>query len=358
MEETSYKRRSLVPKSAIIAGAVVTLLIAGAISASMSVYRSQLVTVPDLVLATISDAESRLEDVGLVGVVSGNRVSADVPENSVLSQDPVPGTLMPAGSEIRLVVSAGSQTVRVPDLVGVPVDEATAALTRAGFRIDERIASTEETRAVVLEMYPAPGTLVNIGDTIRMTVPGQSGESEVLLPFEMSGVSVLLDPAPSMGGESDPALEVGRRLASLLQASGAEATLTRLSATSDTTRGARIAVARESTATVFIGLETALGAGAGVTVLYRESGLAGADPTDPAALARSITSTLRLPGGRVNPPLPTGDPVLGGFPGDGVRLRLGDTGDEGDRSRFSDPSWADEVARSIYRALGAAYGTD
>ena len=34
----------------------------------------------------------------------------------------------------------------------------------------------EETRVVVLEMYPAPGTLVNLGDTIRITVPGGSGD--------------------------------------------------------------------------------------------------------------------------------------------------------------------------------------
>lgn len=357
VEETTYKRRSLVPRSAIIAGVVVTVLIAGALAAGVSVYRSQLVTVPDLARMSADDALAALEDAALVGVVSGTRVSADVPEDGVLTQEPAAGLRVSSGSEVHLVISAGSQTVRVPDLVGVPVDEARDALEDAGFRVNERIGSTEETRAVILEMYPAPGTLVNIGDAIRITVPGEVGESDVLLPYELSGVFVLVDPAPPVSGISDPALEVGRRLVSLLQASGARAALTRASTDAEVTRGTRVAASRESTATVFIGLDIAAGAGAGVTVLYPATVSGGATSADAGALARSITSALRLPGGRVNPPAPSDDPVLASFAGDGALLRLGDTRDAGDVSRFEDPSWADEVARGVYRALGAAYAT-
>jgi len=53
----------------------------------------------------------------------------------------------------------------------------------------------------------------------------------------------------------------------------------------------------------------------------------------------------------------TDDPVLAGFHGTGVRLRLGDTTDTGDTARFRDPAWADEVARGIYRAIGDTYGS-
>lgn len=343
------------PRSAIIAGAVVTVLVAGALAAGVSVYRSRLVTVPDLTLMSADRAVAALEDIALVGVVSGTRVSADIPEDGVLTQDPAAGARVSAGSEVGLIVSAGSQTVRVPDLVGVAVDEAKEALDDAGFRVSERIGSTEETRVVILEMYPAPGTLVNIGDTIRITVPGQVGESDVLLPYELTGVSVLVDPAPPASTGSDPALEVGRRLVSLLQASGGQATLTRSSADAEITRGTRVASARESTATVFIGLDVSSGTGAGVTALYPVTSASSEASADTAALAKAITSALRLPGGRVNPPTSTDDPVLGGFDGEGARLRLGDTRDEGDVSRFKDPSWADEVARGIYRAIGTAY---
>ena len=357
MEQTPYKRRSLIPRSAIIAGVVVTVLVAGAIGASVAVYRTRLVTVPDLAGLSSAEALRTLADAGLESEVQGSRVSADLPEGAVLSQDPSPDSSVPQGSVVSLIVSAGSQTVRVPDLVGVPVDEARVALEDAGFRIEERTGSTEESRSVVLEMYPAPGTLVNVGDSIRITIPGESGESDVLLPYDLSAFSVLVDPAPPEVGESDPALEVGRRLVSLLQASGANATLTRTTADAEVTRGTRVALSRESTAAVFVGLEVGAGTGTGVTALYRTVATGGGTSADLSTLAKSITSALRLPGGRVNPPAATDDPVLGGFKGDGARVRLGDARDDGDVSRFKDPAWADEVARSIYRALGEVYGT-
>ncbi len=357
VEETTYKRRSLIPRAAIIAGAIVTALIAGAVWAGLAVYRSQLVTVPDLVLVPGDDAQAALEDLSLSGVVIGTRVSADVPEGCVLSQDPVGGASVRSGAAVSLVLSAGSQTVRVPDLVGVPVDEATAALAEAGFRVDERVGASEETRTVILEMYPAPGTLVNTGDTIRITVPGESGASEVLLPYEMAGVSVLVDPSTHAGSDADAALEVARRLVSLLQASGAEASLTRMSSDAETSRGQRVEMSRESTASVFIGFDVGAGTGAGITVMYLDGDSVTADGVNGATLATAITSALRSASSQVNPTAVTDDPVLGGFAGEGVRVHLGDTRDEGDGARLGDPAWADEVARGVYRALGSVYGS-
>jgi hypothetical protein len=353
-EKTTRTHRSLVPKTAIIAAVVVVTLVIGAVVAGVLVYRSRLVAVPDLLGVQSDAAMESLAAASLVGTVGGALVSPGVAEGGVLAQEPAPGTLVAPGTEVVLTVSVGSQTVRVPDLVGVPVVEAKSELTAAGLKFIERESSSEETRVVVLEMYPAPGTLVNLGDTIRITVPGASGSGDVLLPYDLAGVGVLVDPAP--GGdlvEGDPPLEVARRLVALLQASGADAMLTRSSSTDQVTRGDRVAASRESTASVFIGLDVARDTGSGVTVLYR------ATPLQPAAdeFARAVTAALRLPGGRVNTPAVTDDPVLAGFPGTGVRLRLGDTTDTGDTARFRDPAWADEVARGIYRAVGDAYGS-
>jgi len=50
--------------------------------------------------------------------------------------------------------------------------------------------SSEATSTVVLEMYPAPGAVVSLGDTVRLTVPGASPSSTVLLPFDLDGLVV------------------------------------------------------------------------------------------------------------------------------------------------------------------------
>lgn len=353
-EKTTRTRRSLVPKTAIIAGAVVLTLVVGALVAGVLVYRSRLITVPDVLGVQSEAAMDSLSAVLLEGSVGGALVSPGVAEGGVLSQEPAPGTLVPPGTRVVLTVSVGSQTVQVPDLVGVPVDEAKSELTAAGLKFTERESSSEETRAVVLEMYPAPGTLVNVGDTIRITLPGGSGSDDVLLPYDLTGVGVLVDPSPGVDiAEGDPSLEVARRLVALLQASGADAVLTRSSSTDLTTRGDRVAASRESTASVFIGLDVARDSGSGVTVLY---GLKQVQSTADT-FARAVTSALRLPGGRVNTPAATDDPVLAGFRGTGVRLRLGDVADAGDAARLRDPAWADEVARGVYRAIGDTHGS-
>ncbi len=356
-ETTTRTRRSLVPRTAIIAGVVVVTLVVGAIVAGVLVYRSQLVTVPDLLGVQSDDAIESLAAMSLEGAIGAALVSPGVAEGGVLAQEPAAGALVPPGTKVVLTVSVGSQTVQVPDLVGVPVEEAKSELTAAGLKFTERESSSEETRVVVLEMYPAPGTLVNLGDTIRITVPGGSGSGDVLLPYDLAGIGVMVDPAPGDDiVEGDPTLEIARRLVALLQASGADAVLTRSSSTDQATRGDRVAASRESTASVFIGLDVARGSGSGVTVLYRAATSQSAPSTGaPDAFAKAVTSALRLPGGRVNTPAPTDDPVLAGFRGTGVRLRLGDTADAGDAARFRDPAWADEVARGIYRAIGETY---
>lgn len=334
-------------------------LVIGAVVAGVLVYRSRLVAVPDLTGFESKTAVESLSSASLEGMIGGALVSPGVPEGGVLAQDPAPGTLVPPGTTVVLTVSVGSQTVQVPDLVGVPVEEAKTELAAAGLKFTERASSSEETRSVVLEMYPSPGTLVNLGDTIRITVPGESGSGNVLLPYDLTGVTVLVDPAPGADVVSgDPALEVARRLVALLQASGADAILTRSSSTDDASRADRVAASRESTASVFIGLDVGGGLGPGVTVLYRAQA-AQSEPASsgPDAFAKSVTSALGLPGGRVNTPAATDDPVLGGFRGTGVRLRLGDMDDPGDASRLRDPAWADEVARGVYRAIGDTFGS-
>jgi len=60
---------------------------------------------PDLTGRTVSDARSTLEQLGLhVGAISRD-TSSFQPENTVLSQSPAPGNLVPAGSHVNLRVS-------------------------------------------------------------------------------------------------------------------------------------------------------------------------------------------------------------------------------------------------------------
>jgi eukaryotic-like serine/threonine-protein kinase len=89
-------------------------------------------TLPDLRGQTLADATTALADLGLV-LAQGPDEFSDTPQGSVSSQDPAPGTALPRGSTVTLVVSKGRDLVPVPSLAGLNLTQATAALQAAGF---------------------------------------------------------------------------------------------------------------------------------------------------------------------------------------------------------------------------------
>ena len=74
------------------------------------------------------------------------------------SQDPAQGTSLPAGSKVALVVSEGTQTGTVPDVVGLTEADATAALEAGGFAVKvSRVASADVEPGLVAAQAPAAG---------------------------------------------------------------------------------------------------------------------------------------------------------------------------------------------------------
>ncbi|HJX07820.1 MAG TPA: Stk1 family PASTA domain-containing Ser/Thr kinase [Actinomycetota bacterium] len=87
--------------------------------------------VPSLVGATVQNASAQLHDLGFTVVVADGRYSSD-PKGTVLSVDPAEGTKMQEGSTITLTPSLGPPPVVVPDLTGMTLEKATAALQSKG----------------------------------------------------------------------------------------------------------------------------------------------------------------------------------------------------------------------------------
>lgn len=352
MAQTSRRRR-LVPRAAIIASIVIVLLITAATVASVTVARSRLVKVPAVAGLPASAAQETIEAGGLAYELSGTRVSSTVPSGQVITQDPEPGTLLDPGAVVSVVLSVGPQTFEVPDLVGSSLDGARDALSALGLTVVVESVSSETTEAVVLEMYPAPGAAVSPGDEVRLSVPGNAERTGVLLPYDLSGTSVLLDPLPAgAGSDTDAAMEVARRLQALLEAAGAAVSTTR-SPGAVPTPADRTASAAASAADILIGIDVGRGGSGGLRVLYTQA-TDGQVAADSRVYALAITRAASLPTLVVGEPAQVSDNVLGAFPGAGVRVIIGDSSNEADRALFSDPAWADQVARAIYRGVGPA----
>jgi serine/threonine-protein kinase len=91
-------------------------------------------SIPDVVGRTVGAARAELEGLGLTLTEAGQEFSDDVVLGSIISQGVAPGTEVPRGTDLGVVVSKGPDIVGFPDISGAANYEAAAAiLVDAGF---------------------------------------------------------------------------------------------------------------------------------------------------------------------------------------------------------------------------------
>jgi serine/threonine-protein kinase len=136
------------------------------------------VTVPSVVGQTESDAVAELTRVGLVAQVA--QVNSERDEGTVTAQSLDPGTVVVEGTKVRINVSKGPKPVVVPNVVGIPFDEAAAELQRAGFGVVRVDVDSERTSGTVVDQDPDGGSESSKGSTVTLSV--SRGPSTVAVP--------------------------------------------------------------------------------------------------------------------------------------------------------------------------------
>lgn len=141
----------------------------------------EMVVVPDVSGMTLEDATTTLENAGLtVGNVT-NEFDPSVSPDDVVRQNPRAGTKLPKGEPVDLVISKGTQTVTVPNVVGKTRSQARAILGNAGLKISIKTeASAEESAGIVLSQDPVANNTVPINSTVSVVV--SSGPATVTMP--------------------------------------------------------------------------------------------------------------------------------------------------------------------------------
>ncbi|WP_420633733.1 PASTA domain-containing protein [Candidatus Palauibacter sp.] len=135
--------------------------------------------VPDLMGTPFDDADRQLAELGFVPVERGRLNHEEVAAGAVIAQRPLPGQVARTGDTVVLTTSAGVETRIVPDLAGLPTNEAATLLTRLGFDID-----VEETEGVAtvgaIRTEPAAGTRLTLPARVRLFV--SQGRAIVSVP--------------------------------------------------------------------------------------------------------------------------------------------------------------------------------
>ena len=129
--------------------------------------------VPYVVGYSYEEAARQLAASGF-NVSRAESYSADVEKGNVISQNPVSGQKAPLESTVTITVSLGEEDnkVRVPNLMGIPEDEATIKLIEAGLAVGPVSQMNSEEFAAGLVCYQSYsyGSYVDPGTVVEFTV--------------------------------------------------------------------------------------------------------------------------------------------------------------------------------------------
>lgn len=221
---TEGKRFFDAPIVRLVAGVsifVVSAAFFGLLSLNMAIKRGEKVTVPNLVNKSVAEALDALSERNLELKKEGARNSAIIAEDYVLSQDPIPGTVVKEGTPISIVVSLGSDISLVPDLVGKSVREAKVELNRASLQVG-RFSKMHYPgpRDVVLGQWPLSGRQADRDTPVDMLVSVGTRPKEYRLPNlvgrPLEKVNTLLDSMGLVVGDITAKLDLSRPQGTIL----------------------------------------------------------------------------------------------------------------------------------------------
>ena len=118
--------------AAIVGGLLLAVLVGGGILFVNSLFSVKEVEVPDLVNMTENEAREKLGASSLILEVTERVHNKEIPEGSIISQNPKPNEKNKITNPVKVVVSKGPRKVVIPNLVGESYDKVKLILEREG----------------------------------------------------------------------------------------------------------------------------------------------------------------------------------------------------------------------------------
>ncbi|WP_455139061.1 PASTA domain-containing protein [Thermophilibacter sp.] len=139
-------------------------------------------TIPQVVGMTVDEATSALHDAGAEDVLVSYR-NSDEPAGTVLAVDPAEGATFTSSDQVTLTVA---QAFAVPDVRGMSADEARSAIEAAGLTAEVAYVESDAEKDTVVSTDPEPGTTVESGATVTLSVstPFPSSPTDLLAYFD------------------------------------------------------------------------------------------------------------------------------------------------------------------------------
>jgi serine/threonine-protein kinase len=156
-----------------------------AILTSRFIEKGDLVSVPDLSGRTLAEAKKELAEkkLGLqeAGVLFNDRWE----RGRIVLQDPASGSRVRVNKSVKVVVSAGTEMVDIPSLVGRSLEAAVKALGDIGLQkgLISQIHTPQYAAGRIIAQEPAPGSLrVKRNSSVNLLVSQGELEPKYVMP--------------------------------------------------------------------------------------------------------------------------------------------------------------------------------
>ena len=139
---------------------------------SQIIHRGKQVIVPNLIGSSLEKAHQQLMDNELYLQKDGEQFNSNIPAGSIVAQNPLPGTMVKSGKKIKIIISTGTEKIKVPNLVGVPERKAEIILRQSGLILGEKSESYSASfdKGLVVMHDPATDTAVEKGTPVNLLI--------------------------------------------------------------------------------------------------------------------------------------------------------------------------------------------
>lgn len=168
---------------------------------NLEIAAEMTVKVPDLLNMNIERAKMTLEEAGLMlGTIS--KELSDMEPDTVIKQNPEPGTETPAKTPVDLVVST-NVTVRVPDVTGLKIDDAKATIENRGLILGKETLTVSKTKEIgtVSTQSPTAGVDKAEGSSVDIRVVTEGVNTPNVVGEKIEDAKVSIDNAGLVVGK-------------------------------------------------------------------------------------------------------------------------------------------------------------
>lgn len=170
--------------SAIIGLILLFIITIGTTIGILNATRPKDVAIPNLVGKTVDEAKKILEENKLTYVEEESTYNTEYEAGQIISQTPpfVEGRKIKQKTEVKVVVSLGTEKTKVPKLKGLTKQEAEDAADEAKIKLEfvEEISKTVEA-GIIIKQEVDTDTEVNAGDTVKVYISIGTGIKQVVV---------------------------------------------------------------------------------------------------------------------------------------------------------------------------------